>query len=249
AMQSADAAAAPGSGSPHTGLPDVVLAGPANAGKSSLFNRLVASSRATRALVTRHAGTTRDATCAELDDPPMRLWDTAGLRGANDGVDASAEGLSLALATSCDLVVWCWSADMPDWQPPPFDASRCVVLQTRADLPAAWPLQSGAMAVSARTGAGLDALRAAVRERLAGREVRSSATFANARQSAHLHAATAAVSRALPLAGGGRTLELAAAELGEADRELAALLGVEPATGVASEQILQRIFAGFCVGK
>ncbi|MGE3853949.1 MAG: GTPase, partial [Planctomycetota bacterium] len=97
AMQAAGAGSAtPGSGSPHTGLPDVVLAGPANAGKSSLFNRLVASSRATRALVTRHAGTTRDATCAELDDPPMRRWDTAGVRGANDGGDASAEGLALA---------------------------------------------------------------------------------------------------------------------------------------------------------
>ena len=238
-------------------LPDVVLAGPANAGKSSLFNRLLGDGNSSaRAMVTRHAGTTRDAVSAELNDPPLRLWDTAGLAHATvdaGSIEQRAEGLSLALASACDLLLWCWPADAPEFWPPPMPAGSRVVwraLQTRADLRGTWSAaQVNALPVSSRTGQGLDALRDTLRETVANLQPAADGVFANARQAAHLTAAAHALAAAIPLAGDARTLELASLHLGEADRELAAVLGVEPATGVASEAILQRIFAGFCVGK
>ncbi len=119
--------------------PEVVLLGPANAGKSSLLNALAGGRRS---IVTRIPGTTRDAVSHEVtlpQGPRVRLWDTAGLRRATQGhdaageaaepplpadkldsertatahaLDAAAEDLSLEMVRGADVLVWCWPADV-----------------------------------------------------------------------------------------------------------------------------------------
>jgi tRNA modification GTPase len=247
-----------GTNSAAADLADVVLAGPANAGKSSLFNALVGDRRA---IVTRLPGTTRDSLAVELADPAIRLWDTAGLRepdaNAND-IDRWAEEAARNLSGCCDLLIWCWPADagplaLPDGSGAGMDVPDCVIAETKADL--ATPGSStpdGAVRISVHSGTGVEQLRSAIRDRLMNRspdDAGGSCTLTNARQAAHLRAATEALARAVPLAANACTLELASLEMGEADRELAGLLGLDARTGVVSDAILHRIFGAFCVGK
>ena len=88
----------------------VVLAGPPNAGKSSLFNALLGTSRA---LVTEIPGTTRDAIEAHADflDWPVRLVDTAGLGETSDRIDALGQAMSRRYVDGADLVLYCSEAE------------------------------------------------------------------------------------------------------------------------------------------
>src|SRR5690606_36682576 len=92
--------------------PEVALVGPPNAGKSTLFNALLGRARA---LVSEHAGTTRDALAEPLDLSPgapgagtVTLVDLAGLADrAVDGTDAAAQALARERIARADLLIWC----------------------------------------------------------------------------------------------------------------------------------------------
>ena len=134
----------------------VVLAGPPNAGKSSLLNALLGSDRA---IVSATPGTTRDAIEAWVDFGgwPVRLVDTAGLRRAEEVGEIEAEGIrrSEALASRADVVVW---LDGGADEPPP---AQALAVHSKCDLS-----RGDGLNISSVTGEGLDELRAAVAARL-----------------------------------------------------------------------------------
>jgi len=222
----------------------VVLAGPPNAGKSSLFNALLGT---TRALVTEIPGTTRDAIEAHADflGWPVRLVDTAGLGETSDRIDAMGQAVAQRYVEAADLVLYCdevWTGETDKAD----RADRVLRVRTKSDLtPGAG--DSTGLAVSAVTGEGLDGLRRAVAERLfAGGVALADMEPALTRERHRVALAKAAVAlaEAQPHIAPGGDAVLAAHHVQEAVRALDSLIGV-----VDVEDVLDRVFASFCVGK
>lgn len=228
----------------------VPIVGRPNAGKSSLFNALLGEERA---IVTPVPGTTRDrvSEAIELAGVRVTLSDTAGLRDATDPVEAHGIARTREALRGAALVLWVVDGAAP---PDPADRAiaadlpgRVVVALNKCDLgcavtPAAigaraeWPV----VAVSARTAAGVPALREAMVAALGGGGVAAAA--ANPRHVEALERARAALSRAI--AAGAGPGELVALEL----RLALGAIGEVTGRGVG-EDLLDRIFARFCVGK
>ncbi len=222
----------------------VVLAGPPNAGKSSLLNALLG---ADRAIVSATAGTTRDAIedWAEIGGWPVRLVDTAGLRATGDAVEAEGVARAEDLIARADLVLRLSPADAePSAAGAVGDSPREIRVCSKCDLGAMSP--SGARRVSARTGEGLDALRGDIANRLAklaARRDEETGADVTTRQRACLLDAQGALARArsaldLP------DLVLAANELRAAAEAIGRVLGK-----VYSDDLLDALFSRFCVGK
>ncbi|HEY3328384.1 MAG TPA: tRNA uridine-5-carboxymethylaminomethyl(34) synthesis GTPase MnmE [Capsulimonadaceae bacterium] len=228
----------------------VVLAGKPNVGKSSLMNALL---RTSRAIVTAVPGTTRDVIeeTLNVDGIPVRLFDTAGLRETDDLVEKLGVERTNASVETADLILAVLdSSEAPDADEIAFlagikDRSH-IVVANKSDRIASVSLLAGAIAVSAVTGAGLDALEASIAERLTGGDV-SHPTGVVVTHSRH----RSALLRAL-------------AALDEADATLAAALpadllaidvrgaidAVEDVTGRSTtDDIINEIFSRFCIGK
>ena len=219
----------------------VVLAGAPNVGKSSLMNALLG---AERAIVSELAGTTRDSIEEWLDVAgwPVRLVDTAGVREAASATDkVEAEGIRRAedLARRADIVLRLREAGGDRFTEAV--GEREMLVCTKADLASsgAVTVPAGAVRVSVVTGEGLDALRAAI--------------------AARLERLAAAADEAPGEAGGvpAELIEVHARLAVRPDdivllanllREVAAKLG-ELSGAVYSEDLLERLFSRFCVGK
>lgn len=219
----------------------VVLAGPTNAGKSSLLN---AVARRDVAIVSELPGTTRDAieVRCNLGGLPVTLIDTAGLRPTADPVEREGIARTRARAASADLVLWLEAPDVAP-EPPPGDLGEAPSLRvaTKADLGV--PGAGDAAPVSARTGQGLPELLAVVEERLRGACPSGDALVTRERHRLALVSCREALQRVGPaLAGGG--VELAAEDLRLALRALGQITG-----RVDVEDVLDALFAGFCIGK
>lgn len=132
----------------------LAIAGPPNAGKSTLLNALCGRDRA---LVHEQAGTTRDPVeaIADFEGYPVRLIDTAGHAGATAGVDAEAEARAREVTAAADMVLWLEDPAAPAAPPGRAD----LRISGKSDLGKVIP---GTIAVSGATGAGLDALRQSV---------------------------------------------------------------------------------------
>ncbi|MCS7045884.1 MAG: tRNA modification GTPase [Gemmataceae bacterium] len=214
----------------------VVLAGPPNAGKSCLFNALVGEQRA---LVSPAPGTTRDWIEAVVDCEGLavQLVDTAGQGRAIDVVDRRAQELAVEQMTGADLVLWCIA---PDAAAEPPMHTKLVRVQTKSDLSGA---PGHGLRVSAHSGAGLDELRREVaRQARHGSEATLGASLGRCRGHVdaclkHLRAAHRLVLEELPA-------ELLAMELRLAIEELGAMVGA-----VYTDDLLDRIFSRFCIGK
>lgn len=214
----------------------VVLAGPPNAGKSTLLNSLA---RRDVAIVSDIPGTTRDAieVRCDLGGLPVLLVDTAGLREAGDAIERQGIARSRARMREADLVLWLVPADGPIAPAP----KGALPVLTKADLVAG----SGgeALAVSALTGAGLDrlldAIEAAAQERLG----RGDAVVTRERQRAALERCAAHLDR-VAASDAGAPPELVAEDLRLAVRALGEVAG-----RVGVEEILDRLFSSFCIGK
>lgn len=222
----------------------VALTGAPNAGKSSLLNALAARDVA---IVSEEAGTTRDVleVHLELDGLPVTILDTAGLREAAGKVEAEGVRRALERAGAADLVIWLVDAGAPDWLPPQgLGEANMLRVLNKTDLarPAA-PGGSPPLEISAAAGSGLDALSGAIAARLrAGLGDLSAPMITRARHRAELERARDAL--AAFLAGDPADLELRAEDLRAAAHALGRITG-----RVDVEDILDRIFAGFCIGK
>jgi tRNA modification GTPase len=223
----------------------VVLAGAPNAGKSSLLNALA---RRDVAIVSEEAGTTRDIIEVKLDleGLPIVVSDTAGIREASGKVEQEGIRRALQRARQADLVVWLVDATGGESMPadPTIAVAKLVVL-SKADLVDSTrrPKFPGAIAVSAKTGQGIDELTrqltAAARARIGEAEA---PVLTQARHRQHLEQCLASLRAALDQPAGAT--ELGAEDLRRAADALGRLTGA-----VDVEDVLDQIFGRFCIGK
>lgn len=223
----------------------LVFAGRPNAGKSSLFNALLGNERA---LVTEVPGTTRDAIEAYTDflGWPVRLIDTAGLWNAPERIDRLGVEVSRRYLAAADLVLLCVEAgrEIGEDEASIAEERPSVLVRTKADLS---DQPARGIRVSVLTGEGLEGLRSAAAERVFADRISLGdlePALTRERHRVALHRAQAALAGSLPhLAPGGDTV-LAAHHVQEATAALDELLGA-----VDVEEVLDRVFASFCVGK
>lgn len=217
----------------------VVLAGPVNAGKSSLLNALAGRDVA---IVTDVPGTTRDVIEVDLDLSGVRvtLVDTAGLRATRDPVEAEGIRRARARAEAADLVLSLAPVGVVASAPP---SPRCWTVVTKVDSDPDWSVPAGSHGVSAVTGAGLDGLLAALADWAAVQTAGEPAIVTRERHLACLERSVGHLERAVQDLSLDR-LELTAEDVRLAVRCLDQLLG-----RVDVEQVLDAVFAGFCIGK
>jgi len=233
----------------------VVIAGRPNAGKSSLFNALLGMERA---IVTEVPGTTRDAieAPATCDGFPFRLVDTAGLREGAGRIESLGIEVSRRYLAAADLALYCIEAGAtagPDEVVFVRDlGERVLVVRTKADRVSdgeGWRgiAGDGEVVVSAHSGDGLEALRsqlavAAFSTLAAGGDVTPVVT--RERQRIALERALAEIRDFAEARRNGLECAVAATHLRGAVTALEELIGV-----VTREDVLDRLFGSFCVGK
>ncbi|MBI1799366.1 MAG: tRNA uridine-5-carboxymethylaminomethyl(34) synthesis GTPase MnmE [Candidatus Eisenbacteria bacterium] len=239
----------------------VPLVGRPNAGKSSLFNALLGQERA---IVTQLPGTTRDRVSEAIEIAGVRvtLSDTAGLRDPSDEIEAIGVERTHAAIADCRVALW-----VVDGSTAPAEADRTIaralegkrvlVALNKCDLPRAARLDSleswrsaeprRVVAVSATQGSGIDSLRDALAE-LIGAGIGDAGGLAlaasNPRHIEALGRARAALARARDVASAGAPGEIVALEL----RDALGAIGEVTGRGVGDD-LLDRIFSRFCIGK
>lgn len=209
----------------------VVVAGPPNAGKSSLINAIVGSDRA---IVTDVPGTTRD----HIDVPlslaglPIVLTDTAGLRETEDRVEAIGVERAGRLVDGADILLWLGEPDQAPAHP------RLVTVHGKADVRGAGP--AGSVPVSSKTGEGIRDLLERVAVKARALLPVEGALALNRRQAIHL----AEAQDALASASTAHNVVLIAEDLRQARTAFDRLTG---RAGV--EDVLDQLFGRFCLGK
>jgi tRNA modification GTPase len=235
-----------------TGDVRVVLVGWPNVGKSSLLNALAGDSAA---LVSHIAGTTRDYLCkrAKLQGLNCLLIDTAGVEPEQsaDTIAAAAQTMTAEQSRQAHLQLLCLDSTRPlnDWERRQLASesarSRLLVL-TKADESPAIDADVVVIATSSKTGAGLDELARAIRQRVAASTLHESnvvaGTAVRCRESLGQAAESLLRARAIVTSGAGE--ELVAAEVRVALNELGKVVGA-----VYTDDVLDRIFSRFCIGK
>jgi tRNA modification GTPase len=232
----------------------IAIAGPPNAGKSSLLNRIA---RREAAIVSPYPGTTRDIieVHLDLDGYPATVLDTAGIREPEDPVEQEGVRRALARARAADLVLWVADATLVEEGaelPPEGDADAVWLVRNKLDL-----LEPGAkagagadregrrtFAISAQTGVGIDALVAALAKHAGEVFVAGEPSIVTReRHRAALTETAEALDRAIEEGSRGQE-DLVAEELRLAARRLGRITG-----RVDVEDILDVIFRDFCIGK
>lgn len=223
----------------------LVFAGRPNAGKSSLFNALLGSARA---LVTEIPGTTRDAVEAHTDflGWPVRLADTAGLWDAPEQVDRLGVEVSRRYLAAADLVLLCVESgrDLGTDEVTIAASRPTLLVRTKSDLAEG---SGEGLAVSVVSGVGLGALRRAAAERVFSERIELAdlePAITRERHRTALVRAQDALAQAVPHLKRGGDAVLAAHHVSEATTALDELLGA-----VDIEEVLERVFSSFCVGK
>jgi tRNA modification GTPase len=231
----------------------VTIVGKPNVGKSSLFNRLL---RSDRAIVTEIPGTTRDVLTEpiSLNGVPLRISDTAGIRETQDRVEAIGVSRSLEMMSDCDVTIVVLDGSSPMGDEDESILRRAqrqahVVAVNKADLAKAFELSSNGarvVRVSALTGAGMEDLEAALGAFIAERKADASDDFVltSARQNQALLRAMDGVSAAGKAVAKDVPHEMILLDL------YASLSALNEMTGeVVTEDILDKIFSSFCIGK
>lgn len=224
----------------------VAIAGPPNAGKSTLLNRLA---QREAAIVSPHAGTTRDVIEVRLDlnGYPVLLLDTAGIRESVDPVEQEGVRRARARVSEADVVLWLTDATGQD-APALMEAGPCVpawTVRNKIDVTgaSAGRISGDAFAISAGTGAGVSELTDALAIFAADYFAAGDAPLVTrSRQRALLQDASGALGRAVTGRNSGD--EIVAEELRVAATALGRLLG-----RIDVEDILGEIFSKFCIGK
>ena len=225
----------------------VVLAGPPNAGKSSLMNALLEENRA---IVSDIPGTTRDSIeeWLDLDGWPIRLVDTAGLRTSQDEVEGEGVRRAEDLIAKADLVLWLRNSEAGE----PLNGSIAQLLNrltsqplnlsTKCDL-----VRGPGLNVSAKTGEGLDELKREIVAKLKEKAETSVVDLPEGNFVALREALTLLETGEGQETGDGRREEdlvLTANAVRAATERLGAAIGV-----TYSSNLLDNLFSRFCVGK
>jgi tRNA modification GTPase len=237
----------------HDGL-TLAIVGRPNAGKSSLFNRLVERDRA---IVTASPGTTRDPVTERisLDGIPLELVDTAGLREAHDVAEQLGIARSREALADADLVLLVLDATQPlneeerdlivavRSRPALIALNKCDLVATSAEAQAAFEgIQE--VATSALTGEGVADLRARIVALATGGAVSESGLLTNVRQHQAVTTALSALADAARANAASIPHEMILLDL------YRALWALDSLTGqTTADDILQLIFSTFCIGK
>jgi tRNA modification GTPase len=224
----------------------LVMAGRPNAGKSSLFNALMGSDRA---LVTEIPGTTRDAIEGYTDflGWPVRLADTAGLASTTDRIERMGIEVSRRYLGAADLVLLCVEAGRPlePEEEALAEQHPSLVVRTKRDLV---PGSVDGLAVSTITGEGIAELRQAAAGRVFGDRIAlgdlEPGLASERHRTALQRAETALTDASAHLAVPNGDPVLVSHHVRQASLALDELLGA-----VDVEEVLGKVFAGFCVGK
>jgi len=214
---------------------EVAIVGAPNVGKSTLLNSLAGREAA---ITSEYAGTTRDVIEVRMDlsGLPVTLLDTAGIRETSDAVESIGVDRARQRAAQADLRVFLLDQGAtPDIPPGPDD----IILRAKADL-----LSDPTDAISGVTGYGVPALIASITDTL---QTRSSVIgiATRLRHKLAMERAVSSLVSAQPLIAQGEThADIAAEELRTAIRALDSLVG-----RIDVENILDEIFASFCLGK
>jgi tRNA modification GTPase len=229
----------------------VTILGRPNMGKSTLMNTLLGKERA---IVTEHAGTTRDY----LEEPCrvhgrlIRLVDTAGVRDALDAAEKVGIVRALELAQESDLILLLSAADAgpedrieADRLEAQLGAERCLRVLTKADLGVP-PWAKDYLTISCKAERGLEQLEEEIVKRVDGfvGKLSEEAFVSSARHLAALQTAKADLIAFFDAEAAGHYDELLAFELQNAARSLSSILGT-----IDVEDVLDKIFRDFCVGK
>jgi tRNA modification GTPase len=232
----------------------VVIAGRPNVGKSSLFNALLGRSRA---IVTEIPGTTRDALEAVIDSGkwPLRLVDTAGLRETDDRIERLGIEVSERYLADAHVILAC--AESPEQLGETIDviardaSAQIIAVRTKADLVAnreQSPDSRPNIAVSAESGLGLQDLIERIDEALSEKHGEITPELPILTKARHRHALTLACSEIEQFLRAWREENLpatiASIHLRTAVSSLEELIGT-----VEVEDVFDRVFSSFCVGK
>lgn len=238
--------------------PRVVLAGLPNAGKSTLFNELLQRSEA---IVSETAGATRDylASVVRWGELEVELIDTAGWAASENGIEGFARQLRDEQLSRADCVVWCRSCRL-DAAAAELDSqlqlqlesrtlmipvlTKCDLALTRQD--AGVNVENFDFEVSAKTAEGLESLRQEI-ERVLSNEKSSVSDFVGstaARSRSSLAHAGSSIENAIEAAANSLGDEFVAVELRDALDSLGLIVGA-----VYTDDLLDRIFSRFCIGK
>lgn len=235
-----------------------VIVGKPNVGKSSLLNSLL---REERAIVTPIPGTTRDVIeeIVNIQGIPLRLMDTAGLRPVQDAIEEEGVRRTQDRLARADLVIWVLDGSEPLSSEdlailPQVPPQKAVIAINKNDLPQRIILENlrrqlpetPFISISALFGLGIDSLKEAIRNLILNGKVDSSAEviLSNLRHKLAVEEAREALSQALRGLGNNLSWEFITLDLRQAVEALGTILGE-----TAPEDVLDRIFEQFCIGK
>ena len=224
----------------------IAIIGAPNAGKSSLLNRL---SGEEAAIVTDIPGTTRDLLKVDLvlDGLPVRLVDTAGLRDTADPVEVEGVRRARQAAETADLILEVCDLAVTQERTEPSSPERTLRVENKIDLvdvpPGLVSDSPSTVRVSCLTGAGIDALKGAIKHRV-GFSGEGSTFSARQRHIEALNAALAALENAAERLESNAAAEIIAEELRLAHLALGEITGE-----TTPDDLLGSIFATFCIGK
>jgi tRNA modification GTPase len=236
------------------GLPVSIIGSP-NVGKSSLLNALLETERA---IVTACPGTTRDiiAEAVNINGIPVLLHDTAGLRRAEDPAEELGVKLARRAAREASLVLLVCDGSKPLSSEEKellesFPPEKALLVINKRDLPAAFDSselrsysQAPAYLVSAKTGEGLEKLKAAIAAKGTAAPEADQGLLVNARQKDALYAAQRSLREALAAKAQAVPEDLVAIDLRDAVEKFGEITGENLVEG-----LLDRIFSNFCLGK
>ena len=224
----------------------VVIAGPPNAGKSSVFNRIIENERA---IVTEIPGTTRDYIEEDiaLEGYLVKIFDTAGLRERADEIERFGIEKAYKILKYAHLILWIEDCTVSrETSIPSFEGAKLIFVMNKSDLIDKNKIETGeSIFISAKTGNGIQELKHKIIDNIdVSKYDLSDGLITNSRQLSAAEKSLNAIDQAIETTEAEKGLEFIAFDLHEASEYLEEIIGK-----ISSEDIINSIFDRFCIGK